>query len=305
MKENLQHKSLKCRACNICNGRACKGELPGMGGVQDSAIFIENVNAWKRFFHSLQIKSLYADNAVKPCRIRLAPMAGGVQNVGWDMEKDFYFSMLSASFYANLPLSIGDGFPDEKLYFALSALQNLNTKAAVFLKPYPQKNLLNRVEASSPHAEFVGVDVDAYNIITMRHQVSLEKKTAKHLDELRKLSGLPLAIKGVFSDEDIELVKNCKPEIAIVSNHGGRIDRPLTSSAEFFFQHFPTLSRYAGEVWVDGGIRYPEDLLTASALGAREVLIGRPIISRLIAGGKESVKAFVDSLSPAKSPAFV
>lgn len=304
MKDEIQYHTLKCRACSFCNGRACKGELPGMGGVRESEIFIENVKAWKRFFSTLNIEALCAENEVKPCRIRLAPMAGGVQNVGWKDEKDFYFAMLSASFYANLPLSVGDGFPDEKLHFALAALQSLNTKACIFLKPYPQKKLLDRVEIALPHSKIIGVDVDAYNIITMRNQVSLEKKTAKDLNELRKKSGLPLAIKGVFSEEDIELVKQSKPEIAIVSNHGGRIDRPLLSSADFLSQHFHTLSRYAGEVWVDGGIRGAEDLLTASALGAKEVLIGRPIISRLIGRGKEGVKSFVDNLFARHSPPF-
>lgn len=296
IKENFQHKNLKCRACKTCDGRACKGELPGMGGVQESAIFIENVKAWKRFFTELNITSNHQYESLKPARIRLAPMAGGVQNVGWYCEKDFYFAMLSASFYASLPLSIGDGFPDEKLHFALSSLQELRRKAAVFLKPYPQKNLLKRLDLAFPYADIIGVDIDAYNIITMRHQVSLEKKTPKELNELRRISQLPLAIKGVFSDEDIALVKESKPEIAIVSNHGGRIDRPLISSADFLSKHYAEISRYAGEVWVDGGIRCAKDLLSASALGAKEVLIGRPIISSLIAGGREGVKTFVDSL---------
>ena len=254
LNSDLNPKQLKCRACRMCDGKACKGELPGMGGVQESAIFIENVRAWKRFSEELNIKTSPSSELIEPCRIRLAPMAGGVQNVGWEREKDFYFAMLEASFYAKLSLSVGDGFPDEKLRFALSALQELKTKAAVFLKPYPQKNLLKRAEIALPQAELIGVDVDAYNIITMRNQVSLEKKTPRELDELRRISGLPLAIKGVFSDDDIELVRQTKPEIAIVSNHGGRIDRPILSSADFLARHFREISLYAGEVWVDGGI---------------------------------------------------
>ena len=213
MQEEVRTEKFKCRACKMCDGKACKGELPGMGGVQESAIFIENVRAWKRFFKELEIGAKQGDEVLPPCRVRLAPMAGGIQNVGWHIEKDFYFAMLSSCFAAHLPLSVGDGFPDEKLHFALLALQELGSKAAVFLKPYPQKNLLQRVEISLPYAELVGVDVDAYNIITMRAQVSLEKKTPKDLDELRKVSPLPLAIKGVFSEEDIELVKEPHPRM--------------------------------------------------------------------------------------------
>ncbi len=280
--------NLKCRACKFCDGRACKGELPGMGGVLDSAIFIENVKAWSRYKETGSIKTL--------AKIRLAPMAGGIQNVGWFSEKEFYFDMISASFFAGLPLSIGDGAPDEKLDFGLMALRAVGKKGAVFLKPYPQNNLLGRVEKSITNAEIIGVDTDSYNIITMRNQVSLEEKTPKQLSEIRKLAKLPLAIKGVFSEKDIELIKEVKPEIAIVSNHGGRIDRFPQSSAEFLRLNGREIARYSAEVWVDGGIRTHQDVMVASSLGAKEILIGRPIISSMIRGGKEEVKNFVESL---------
>ena len=281
--------SLKCRACKFCDGKACKGELPGMGGVLDSAIFIENVKAWARYKNE-------AKDFKHIARIRLAPMAGGVQNVGWASEKDFYFEMISSSFFAGLFLSIGDGAPDEKLEFGLLALKNVGKKAAVFLKPYPQNKLLERVEKSALQAEIIGVDTDSYNIITMRNQVSLEEKTPKELLEIRKKSKLPLAIKGIFSKKDIEIVKEVKPEIAIVSNHGGRIDRVMQSSAEFLKIYGKEIARYSGELWVDGGIRTHNDVMVASSLGAKEVLIGRPIISAMIRGGKEEVKIFFQSL---------
>lgn len=281
--------NLKCRGCKLCDGRACKGELPGMGGVLDSAIFIENVKAWSRYKNEAkEIRQL--------ARIRLAPMAGGVQNVGWKDEKEFYFDMISSSFFAGLSLSIGDGAPDEKLDFGLLALKNVGKKAAIFLKPYPQKNLLNRVEKSNLHAEIIGVDTDSYNIITMRNQVSLEEKTPKDLIEIRKKAYLPLAIKGIFSKRDIEIVKEVKPEIAIVSNHGGRIERNMQSSADFLKMYGKEIARYSDEVWVDGGIRTYQDVIVASKLGAKEILIGRPIISAMIRGGKEEVKSFVQSL---------
>ena len=284
---------LKCRGCKFCDGKACKSELPGMGGVLNSAIFIENVKAWARYKNEEKCSKNLA-------KIRLAPMAGGVQNVGWHDEKEFYVEMISSSFFAGLSLSIGDGAPDEKLDFGLFALKTVAKKGAIFLKPYPQKKLLERVEKSNAHAEIIGVDTDSYNIITMRNQVSLEEKTPKELLEIRKEAKLPLAIKGVFSEKDIEIVKEVKPEIAIVSNHGGRIDRRLQSSAEFLKLYGSEIARYSGEVWVDGGIRTYQDVMVATFLGAKEILIGRPIISAMVRGGKEKrkeeVKNFVKSL---------
>ena len=269
------HNNLKCRACKFCDGTACKGELTGMGGVLDSAIFIENVKAWTRYKNEKECLYPLA-------KIRLAPMAGGMQNVGWHDEKEFYFEMISSSFFAGLSLSIGDGTPDEKLEFGLLALRNVCKRGAIFLKPYPQKKLLERVEKSVSQAEIIGVDTDSYNIITMRNQVSLEEKTPKELLEIRKEAKLPLAIKGIFSEKDIEIVKEVKPEIAIVS--------------EFLKIYGKEIARYSGELWVDGGIRTHNDVMVASSLGAKEVLIGRPIISAMIRGGKEEVKFFFQSL---------
>lgn len=285
--------SLKCRGCKFCDGKACKGELPGMGGVLDSTIFIENVKAWGKYKTEEKYTKAMAN-------IRLAPMAGGMQNVGWHDEKDFYFEMISSCSFARISLSIGDGAPDEKLDFGLLALKSINQKGAVFLKPYPQKKLLARVEKSIPHAEIIGIDIDAYNIITMRNQVSLEEKTPNQLLEIRKEAKLPLAIKGIFSKKDIDLVKEVKPEIAIISNHGGRIDRFPQSSADFLKIYGKNIARYSGEIWVDGGIRTHQDVIVASSLGAKEVLIGRPIISAMVRGGKEKrkeeVKNFLESL---------
>jgi len=281
--------NLKCRGCHLCNGEACKGELPGMGGVLMSTIFIENVKAWHKYY-------IKEEKEIKCAKIRLAPMAGGVQNIGWYDEKDFYLSMINACSFANLSLSIGDGAPDEKLTFGILALKSVNKKGAVFLKPYPQNKLLTRIERVKNQAEIVGIDTDSYNIITMRKQVLLEKKTPKQLLEIKKQSKLPFAVKGVFDKEDIEIVKELKPEIAIISNHGGRIDRFVKSSADFLKEHGSEIAKYVDEIWVDGGIRTKEDILAASYLGAKEILIGRPIISAMVRGGKEEVKKFIDKL---------
>ena len=44
------------------------------------------------------------------------------------------------------------------------------------------------------------------------------------------------------------------------------------------------------EVWVDGGVRRGLDLAIALALGARGVLVGRPILWALAAGGQAGVE---------------
>ena len=73
-----------------------------------------------------------------------------------------------------------------------------------------------------------------------------------------------------------------------VSNHGGRqLDTVLTSCDALP----PIVDAVAGaaEIFVDGGIRRGTDVLTALALGARAVLIGRPYLWGLAVDGERGV----------------
>lgn len=280
----------KCRLCSICDGRGCIGELPGMGGVFKNHNFILNVSAWKKYY-------VEDYEGIKLPLVRLAPMTGAVQNAGWADEKSFYFTLIKNAAEAGILLSAGDGFPDEKLIYGLEAVRKNRAQAAVFFKPYPQKKLLERAEIAQDCAEIMGVDIDSYNIITMRNQVSLEEKTCGNLNELRKKSRLPLAVKGIFTRKDIDLVKELKPEIAVVSNHGGRVETEKGSSADFLFLFGKELKRYCAEVWVDGGLRTKKDLTAAAQLGASQVLIGRPMITAIMRDAKQGIQNFLFELS--------
>ncbi len=271
-------KEYKCRLCKVCDGKGCINELPGMGGVFNSKNFIANCADWKKY----HIKADEDFPSEKIPKIRLAPMTGAVQNVGFAEEEPFYLKLINFAIEQNYRLSIGDGYPDEKLKFGIDALKTVNKKGGVFLKPYPQDKLFERIDWAKPVAEFFGVDIDSYNIVTMRNLVSLEKKTAKDLAALRKYSQLPFAVKGIFTQADIELVKELKPDIAIISNHGGRIETELGSTADFAAKYTGTIAKHSGEVWIDGGIRSQADIIAAGTLGAKEVLLGRPCITRLL-----------------------
>jgi 4-hydroxymandelate oxidase len=50
------------------------------------------------------------------------------------------------------------------------------------------------------------------------------------------------------------------------------------------------------EVYVDGGIRRGTDVVKALALGARAVLIGRPVLWGLAIGGADGVVGVLDQL---------
>ena len=78
----------------------------------------------------------------------------------------------------------------------------------------------------------------------------------------------------------------------VVSNHGGRhLDTAVTSA-----DALPEVVAAVGgraEVYVDGGIRRGTDILKALALGARAVMIGRPVLWGLTMRGAEGVRDVV------------
>lgn len=263
-----------------------------MGGVFGNANFQANVAAWANFPASAQAEK--SNRTHIP--VRLAPITGAIENVGYQDERSFYFDMTIACCQAGIPLSIGDGCPDEKLLHGIQAVKAAaksfpGTKAAVFIKPYPDEEILRRAEWAADVAESIGVDIDAYNIVTMRNLVRLEKKSSGQLKRLRSGVKVPFAIKGVFTQEDVELAEQVKPDIVVVSNHGGRIETRRGSTADFLRQYGARLKSCCGQIWVDGGIRSARDVAAAASLGAGQVMVGRPLITALCRDGVKGVTA--------------
>ncbi len=270
----------KCRFCKVCLGRVCIGEMPGMGGVNNSENFLLNCSGWD----NISFPSGQFFNSVSADNLGIAPVTGANQNIGFSNESDFYFPYFLAAYNKGIAVCVGDGAPDEKLKLGLSAVQKIGTKAYFFLKPYPNERLFERIDWICNSACAIGIDIDAYNIVSMRNQAKLEKKTEAQLKEFRKYSKLPLIIKGVFTEEDVELCKVVKPEIIVVSNHGGRVQTESGSTADFLQKNAAILKSCCSELWVDGGIRKKRDIQVAMQLGATKCLAARPFIARLCEG---------------------
>jgi len=112
--------------------------------------------------------------------------------------------------------------------------------------------------------------------------------TWESLSWLRSITSLPIVLKGILTAEDALLAVEHGIDGIVVSNHGGRqLDTAIPS-----IEALPeVVEAVAGrcEVYVDGGIRRGTDILKALALGARAVLVGRPVLWGLAANGAEGV----------------
>jgi 4-hydroxymandelate oxidase len=81
----------------------------------------------------------------------------------------------------------------------------------------------------------------------------------------------------------------------IVSNHGGRqLDGAIATINAL--EEVVTAVGNRAEVLMDGGIRRGTDILKALALGAKAVLIGRPILWGLAVGGSQGVRHVIELL---------
>ena len=267
---------LKCHRCPVCDGYGCPGMLPGLGGVFEGKNFQLNCEGWKELYNSK--KDEISKIAFSAKQLRCGPVTGAVENIGYANEGDFYLPYLKNAAQAGFGLCVGDGCPDEKLKLGAAAVSELGVSAAFFLKPYPQEKLFERVEWVRPYASHIGIDIDSYNIVTMRNLVHLERKTAAQLEEFRAHTKLPFVIKGVFTDDDIELVREVRPDVVYISNHGGRVETRIGSTADFLSEHAAELKKYCKEIWVDGGIRTREDIQTALYFGANQVIMARSLI---------------------------
>ncbi len=112
---------------------------------------------------------------------------------------------------------------------------------------------------------------------------------------LRSISDVPVVLKGILTAEDARLAADHGIEAIVVSNHGGR---QLDGSPATISVLPEVVEAVAGrlEVYLDGGVRRGSDVLKALALGARAVMVGRPVLWGLAADGEAGVVTVLDML---------
>jgi len=110
------------------------------------------------------------------------------------------------------------------------------------------------------------------------------------------LSGLPVVVKGVLRGDDAARCVQAGAAAVWVSTHGGRQADPVVASAHALPEVVDAVGDEA-EVYVDGGLRAGSDVLTALALGARAVFVGRPAVWGLATGGADGVAAVLGGLT--------
>ena len=299
----------KCRVCPVCDGRVCSGEVPGMGGGGSGSSFRANVEALAKV--KLAMRCLHdaamPDTSAEVLGLKLAmpvmaaPIAGVAFNLGGPEQNPIdearYAEIVMAGCkQAGVIGCGGDGVPPVIIGSTVAAIRNAEGWGIPFVKPWEGDDLWAKLEeAVASGCPVLGIDVDAAGLVTLRLMGRPVAPTSPaRLAEIAKFlheRGVKFMIKGVITVADAKIAAEAGVDAIVVSNHGGRVLDGTPGGADVL----PAIAEAVGdkiEVLVDGGIRSGTDVLKCLALGAKAVLIGRPVSVAAIGGEAEGVAKY-------------
>jgi 4-hydroxymandelate oxidase len=162
---------------------------------------------------------------------------------------------------------------------------------------YRERDLRNHFTiAPELYGNLVVAEHEGRELHELVHSLSDRALTWDDLAWIRDTTSLPVVIKGVLTAEDAALAAAHGADAIVVSNHGGRqLDRSVV--AVDVLEEVVDAVEGRLEVYMDGGVRRGSDVVTALALGARAVFLGRPYLYALAAGGQRGVERAIELIA--------
>ena len=311
MKEILENarKLMKgyCRVCPVCDGRACVGEVPGMGGLGTAASFKANLTALAarrfnmRLVHEVKEPQLSTTLLGKTLAMPVlaAPIGGVSFNMGGKVSEQEYIDAIIHGCLAKGTLGCtGDGVPEFIYQSGFAAISEAGGMGIPFIKPWEDEELFAKLEkAQATGAEIIGMDIDAAGLVTLRKMG--RPVSPKGLSELKKIRAAisgSFILKGVMTVEDALLAAEAGVDGIVVSNHGGRVLDFAPGAAEVLPQIAAAVKGKMAII-ADGGVRSGGDVLKLLALGAEAVMIGRPFSVAAVGGLRDGVEKYLDRIA--------
>ncbi|MCI8958408.1 MAG: alpha-hydroxy-acid oxidizing protein [Lachnospiraceae bacterium] len=295
-----------CKGCQVCNGRACRNQIPGPGakGVGDTAI--RNYDKWKEI--RVQMDTLCENRPVDTtCRVFgrefaypfFAGPVGAVNLHYGEKYKDAAYNdiLVSACAEAGIAAFTGDGTNPEVMEAATEAIRRSGGVGVPTVKPWSGAVVREKMELVRGCGAFAAaMDIDAAGLPFLKNMTPpAGSKTTAELAEIIRSAGVPFIVKGIMTVKGALKARDAGAAAIVVSNHGGRVLDQCPATAEVL----PEIAEAVGDsmtVLVDGGIRCGTDIFKALALGADGVLICRPFVTAVYGGEKEGVAELVGRL---------
>jgi isopentenyl diphosphate isomerase/L-lactate dehydrogenase-like FMN-dependent dehydrogenase len=299
----------RCRVCPACDGKACAGEVPGMGGIGTGMGFRNNVAAlasWRlnmRVLHGANSPdtglNLWGRKLSLP--VFAAPVGAVGRNLGSGMPDEEYVGLLIKGCVAAGTLAGTGDVPDIDMFRKfMDRVQGRGKSVVPFIKPWGKDAVTARLDiAKDAGCDMCGMDVDAAGLTVLRTLAApVSVKEPAELAEIIALAhqrGMKFIVKGVMTVGEAEAAVMAGADAVLVSNHGGRVLDCTPGVAEVL----PEIAETVGDrtlVMADGGIRTGTDVLKVLALGAKAALICRPVAVMLHGDEEGGVSAYFANL---------
>lgn len=295
-----------CRACPVCNGRACGSTMPGPGAKGTGTVAIRNYEAWQNVCLNMDT---ICDNRPVDTRFDffgqtydLPVFAGPVGAVGLhygDKFTDLEYNdiLVPACAQAGIAAFTGDGVDPKVFAAASAAIGAAGGRGIPTVKPWDRDTVFAKLDgAKASGARVFAMDIDAAGLPFLKGlNPPAGPKTVAELREIVEYAGVPFFIKGVMTVAGAQKALEAGAAGIVVSNHGGRVQDGVPSTAAVL----PAIAdAVKGQltILVDGGIRTGVDVCKALALGADGVLLARPYVTAVYGGGAEGVKLLTQKL---------
>ena len=296
-----------CRVCRVCNGVACAGEVPGMGGRGTGATFHNNVTALANY--RLNLRAIH--NVIQPklaCHIlgldlALPVIGAPIAGIGTNMknaltEEEYAIAIATGCCQAGTIAMSGDGSYPEQFECGLTALKAVKGHGIPTIKPRETYKIIEMAKrAADAGASAFGVDIDAAGFFDMANfGQPVGPKTQAELAEIKEKTSIPFIVKGIMTPDAAEACLVAGVDAIVVSNHGGRALDHIPGTAEVLPLIAETVKGQI-VILVDGGIRSGVDVLKMLALGADAVLVGRPLAIGAIGGHAQGVELIINKFA--------
>ncbi len=296
-----------CYVCKVCDGRDCPTGIPGMGGVGTGASFRRNIESLQKY----KINTTLIHNVIDPdtssaflghklsLPVMAAPITGTVTNMGSAIDElEYNRKVIKGCLDAGTIAFIGDGATPDKYKIALKAISEFGGMGVPIFKPRTDNDeIMMRIHAAEEAGVLaVGIDIDAAVLKTMAMKnQSVGPKSVQDLRKIISSTRLPFILKGIMNIRDAAMAVEAGAAAIVVSNHGGRVLDEMPGGMDVLEG---IVKEVHGKIsiLIDGGFRTGVDILKAIAVGADQVLIGRPIAIATVGMGAEGVAFYINNL---------
>lgn len=296
-----------CKACNECNGKVCKNQMPGPGakGIGDTAI--RNYDKWKEIRVNMDTltenKKIDTTLEIFGQTFKYPFFAGpvGAVNLHYgDKYNDMTYNniLVSACAKEGILAFTGDGVNSDVMKAATTAIKNVDGMGIPTVKPWNIDTIKEKMDlVKESRAIAVAMDIDAAGLPFLKNMnPPAGAKSVEELKEIIKLSSVPFIVKGIMTVKGALKAKEAGASAIVVSNHGGRVLDGCAATAEVLADIVDAVGD-SMKIFVDGGIRSGVDVFKALALGADGVLICRTFVTALYGGEEEGIKTYINKLA--------